>query len=72
MINYFEKSERRRRILNNIKSKRIIIDKFHIPLGIVPSEYAYPMEGTRIELKNTNNGDIYTYRISVSAEKILT
>ncbi|MEI0525847.1 hypothetical protein R4K54_07970 [Brachyspira murdochii] len=70
MINYFEKSERRRRILNNIKSKRIIIDKFHIPLGIVPSEYAYPMEGTKIELKNTNNGDIYTYRISVSAEKI--
>lgn len=70
MINYFEKSERRRRILNNIKSRRIIIDQFHIPLGIVPSEYAYPMEGTKIELKNTENGDIYKYRISVSSDKI--
>ena len=70
MINYFEKNERRRRILNNIKSRRIIIDKFHIPLGIVPSEYAYPMEGTKIELKNTSNGDIYNYRISVSSDKI--
>ena len=70
MINYFEKSERRRRILNNIKSKRIIIDKFHIPLGIVLSEYAYPKEGTKIELKNTDNGDLYNYRISVSSEKI--
>ena len=70
MFSYFEKSQRRRRILNNIKSRRIIIDKFNIPLGIVPSEYVYPIEGTKIELKNTDNGDMYSYKISVSAEKI--
>ncbi|OEJ16077.1 hypothetical protein BFL38_11535 [Brachyspira hampsonii] len=72
MHSYFEKSEKRRRILNKIKSRRIIIDKFNIPLGIVPSEYVYPMEGTKIELKNTDNGDIYSYKISVSAEKIFS
>ena len=70
VLSYFEKSQRRRRILNNIKSRRIIINKFHIPLGIVPSRYANPTEGTKIELKNTNNGDIYSYRISVSSERI--
>ncbi|WP_300365359.1 hypothetical protein [Brachyspira sp.] len=70
MFSYFEKSQKRRRILNNIKSRRIIIDKFHIPLGVVPSEYVYPIEGTKIELKNTDNGDMYSYKISVSAEKI--
>ena len=72
MFSYFEKSQRRRRILNNIKSRRIIIDKFNIPLGIVPSEYVYPIEGTKIELKNTDNGDVYSYKISVSAEKIFS
>ncbi|MCZ9918886.1 hypothetical protein [Brachyspira hyodysenteriae] len=72
MFSYFQKSQRRRRILNNIKSRRIIIDKFNIPLGIVPSEYVYPIEGTKIELKNTDNGDMYSYKISVSAEKIFS
>ncbi|ASJ20649.1 hypothetical protein BHAMNSH16_02870 [Brachyspira hampsonii] len=72
MPSYFEKSHRRRRILNKIKSRRIIIDKFNMPLGIVPSEYVYPIEGTKIELKNTDNGDIYSYKISVSAEKIFS
>ncbi|MEI0559008.1 hypothetical protein [Brachyspira intermedia] len=72
MFSYFEKSQRRRRILNNIKSRRIVIDKFNIPLGIVPSEYVYPIEGTKIELKNTDNGDVYSYKISVSAEKIFS
>ena len=72
MFSYFEKSQRIRRILNNIKSRRIIIDKFNIPLGIVPSEYVYPIEGTKIELKNTDNGDVYSYKISVSAEKIFS
>ena len=72
MFSYFEKSQRRRRILNKIKSRRIIIDKFNIPLGIVPSEYVYPIEGTKIELKNTDNGDVYSYKISVSAEKIFS
>lgn len=72
MFTYFQKSQRRRRILNNIKSRRIIIDKFNIPLGIVPSEYVYPIEGTKIELKNTDNGDMYSYKISVSAEKIFS
>ena len=72
MFSYFEKSQRRRRILNNIKSRRIIIDKFNIPLGIVPSEYVYPIEGTKKELKNTDNGDVYSYKISVSAEKIFS
>ncbi|MEI0495983.1 hypothetical protein R4J09_11275 [Brachyspira intermedia] len=72
MFSYFEKSQRRRRILNNIKSRRIIIDKFNIPLGIVPSEYVYPIEGTKIELKNTDNKDVYSYKISVSAEKIFS
>ncbi|WP_295161589.1 hypothetical protein [uncultured Brachyspira sp.] len=70
MISYFEKNRRIRRILSNIKSKRIIIDNFHIPLGIVPAEYAYPKEGIKIELKNTDSGDLYHYRISVSSEKI--
>nr|WP_251634671.1 hypothetical protein [Brachyspira hyodysenteriae] len=72
VFSYFQKSQRRRRILNNIKSRRIIIDKFNIPLGIVPSEYVYPIEGTKIELKNTDNGDMYSYKISVSAEKIFS
>ncbi|WPC23997.1 hypothetical protein N4239_13785 [Brachyspira hyodysenteriae] len=72
MFSYFQKSQRRRRILNNIKSRRIIIDKFNIPLGIVPSEYVYLIEGTKIELKNTDNGDMYSYKISVSAEKIFS
>ncbi|WP_295154411.1 hypothetical protein [uncultured Brachyspira sp.] len=70
MFSYFEKSQRRRRILNNIKSRRIIINKFNIPLGIVPSEYICPREGTKIELRNTDNGDMYSYKISVSSDKI--
>lgn len=72
MFSYFEKSQRRRRILNSIKSRRMIIDKFGIPLGIVPSEYIYPIEGVKIELKNTDNGEVYSYKISVSAEKIFS
>lgn len=67
MLNYFQKSQRRRNILNKIKSNRIIINKFQTPLGIVPSEYAKPQEGVNFELKEDG---LYSYRISVSANKI--
>ncbi len=67
MLNYFQKSQRRRNILNKIKSNRIIINKFQSPLGIVPSEDAKPREGFDFELKD---GELYSYRISVSANKI--
>ena len=67
MINYFQKSQRRRNILNKIKSNRIIINKFQSPLGIVPSKDAKPKEGFDFELKED---ELYSYRISVSANKI--
>lgn len=67
MINYFQKSQRRRNILNKVKSNRIIINKFQAPLGIVPSKDAKPREGFTFELKED---ELYSYRISVSANKI--
>lgn len=67
MVNYFQKSERRRNILNKIKSNRIIINKFQSPLGIVPSKYSKPKEGFNFEYKDN---ELYSYRISVSANKI--
>ncbi len=67
MLNYFQKSQRRRNILNKIKSNRIIINKFQAPLGIVPSKDAKPIEGFNFELKYDG---LYSYRISVSANKI--
>lgn len=67
MLNYFQKSQRRRNILNKIKSNRIIINKFQAPLGIVPSKDAKPVEGFNFELKYD---ELYSYRVSVSANKI--
>ena len=51
MISYFQKNKKRKSILNKIKEKRIIINDFYVPLGIVPTEYSKPKEGVSIELK---------------------
>lgn len=67
MFSYFQKSERRRNILNKVKSNRIIINNFRVPLGISLCGYAKPSEGVDFGLKENN---LYCYRISVSANKI--
>ncbi len=67
MINYFTKDQKRMNILNKIKKRRIIINNYQVPLGIYPAVKSKPTEGYYLEKKEDNS---YTYRISISAEKI--
>ena len=71
MISYFQKNKKRKSILNKIKEKRIIINDFYVPLGIVPIESSKPKEGVSIELKTSeDSADMYSYSISISANRL--
>ena len=71
MISYFQKNKKRKSILNKIKEKRIIINDFYVPLGIVPTEHSIPKEGVSIELKTSeDSADMYSYSISISANRL--
>ena len=72
MISYFQKNSKRKSILNKIKEKRIIINDFYVPLGIVPIDSSKPKEGVSIELKTSDddNVDMYSYSISISANRL--
>lgn len=70
LSNYFSKNYKRKSMLENIKSKRLIINNFQYPLGIVPDKGSWASEGATIQFNPTELGDMYMYSVSISSNRL--
>lgn len=70
LSNYFSSSRKRKAILEKLELKRLIVNNFWYPLGIMPDENYPPTEGTTVQFNATEIGDMYMYNISVSSNRL--